>query len=76
MARGSNTGNRAVVRGAESALDNFKYEVARTIGVNVPQDNYWGDVPARQCGAVGGEMVRKMIQMAEENLAGRTPTRR
>jgi small acid-soluble spore protein A (major alpha-type SASP) len=76
MARGSNTGNRALVRGAEQALDSFKYEVARNIGVHVPEDDYWGDIPAAQCGAVGGHMVRKMIEMAEQNLAGRTPTRR
>lgn len=76
MARGSNTGNRALVRSAESALDNFKYEAARDIGVQIPDDNYWGDLPARQCGAVGGHMVRKMIEMAEESLAGRTGTPR
>lgn len=72
MARGSNTGNRALVHGAESALDNFKYEAARDIGVQIPEDNYWGDLPARQCGAVGGHMVRKMIEMAEQSLAGQT----
>ena len=71
MAQGSNTGNRAVVRGAEPALDSFKYEVARDIGLQVPQDGYWGDLPARSCGAVGGHMVRRMIEMAEQSLAGR-----
>ncbi len=75
MAQGSNTGNRAVVREAQPALDSFKYEVARDIGVQVPQDRYWGELPARQCGAVGGHMVRRMIEMAERSLAGRTTTR-
>lgn len=69
MARGSNTSNRALVREAEGALDNFKYEVAREIGLNVQQGDYWGDIPTRQCGAVGGQMVRRMIRMAEENLS-------
>ncbi len=72
MAQGSNTGSRAVVRGAEPALDSFKYEVARDIGLQVPQDGYWGDLPARSCGAVGGHMVRRMIEMAEQSLAGRS----
>jgi len=76
MARGSKTGNRAVVREAEPALNNFKYEAARDIGVRIPDDRYWGDIPSAQCGAVGGHMVRKMIEMAEESLAGRTGTRR
>ncbi|PSR34655.1 MAG: acid-soluble spore protein [Sulfobacillus benefaciens] len=76
MARGSSTGQHAVVREAAAALDQFKYEVARDMGIQIPEDNYWGDIPARECGAVGGHMVRKMIEMAEQTLAGRTPTRR
>ncbi|NMP23223.1 alpha/beta-type small acid-soluble spore protein [Sulfobacillus harzensis] len=72
MAQGSNTSNRALVRGAERALDQFKYEVAREIGLQGIEDGYWGDVPSAQCGAVGGHMVRKMIEMAEQQMAGRT----
>lgn len=68
MAQGQR--NRILVRGAEAALDQFKYEVAREIGVQPPQDGYWGDYPARQCGAMGGQMVRRMIQDAESRLAG------
>lgn len=71
MARGSNTGNRALVQGATRALDQFKYEVARELGLQGVEDGYWGDIPSRQCGAVGGHMVRKMIEMAEQQLAGR-----
>jgi hypothetical protein len=32
---------------------------------------YWGDVPSRDCGAVGGQMVKKMIEMAEQQMANR-----
>jgi small acid-soluble spore protein A (major alpha-type SASP) len=71
MARGSSS-NRALVREAGPALDHFKYETAAEIGVNPPPDGYWGDLPARQCGAVGGHMVRKMIEIAEQSLAGRS----
>ena len=70
MARGSGS-NRILVQQAAQAMDQFKYEVASEIGVNPPADGYWGDLPARQCGAVGGHMVRRMIQMAEQTLAGR-----
>jgi small acid-soluble spore protein A (major alpha-type SASP) len=72
MAKGSNTGNRALVRGAERALDQFKYEIAHELGLQGVDDGYWGEIPARQCGAVGGHMVRKMIEQAEQQLAGRT----
>ena len=71
MAEGQRT-NRILVRGAERALDQFKYEVARELGIQVPQDGYWGDIPSRLNGAVGGHMVRRMIQLAEQQLAGRS----
>lgn len=63
-------GNRALVPQATQALDSFKYQVAAEIGITPPQGGYWGDLPARQCGAVGGHMVRRMIQLAEQQLAG------
>ncbi|MDI3316608.1 MAG: alpha/beta-type small acid-soluble spore protein [Bacillota bacterium] len=72
MARGQQS-NRALVKEAARALDQFKYEVASEIGVNPPQSGYWGDLPARQCGAVGGNMVRRMIQLAEQNLSSQYP---
>ena len=74
MARGTQS-NRAMVRGAERALDQLKYEVAQEIGVNPPQDGYWGDLPARDCGAVGGHIVRRLIEQAERQLAGPTEYR-
>ncbi len=69
MAKGSQ-GDRQLVPEAHQALDNMKYEIAAEIGVPVHQgsEDYWGDIPARDCGAVGGEMVRRMIRFAEENL--------
>lgn len=74
MAQGQSS-NRVLVREAAQFLDQFKYEVAQEIGINPPQDGYWGDLPARQCGAVGGHMVRRMIEIAEQQLAGRTAGR-
>ncbi len=72
MAQGQKR-NRALVRGAEQALDQFKYQVAGEVGITPPPDGYWGDLPARQCGAVGGHMVRRMIQLAEQQMAGGAP---
>ncbi|MDI3316357.1 MAG: alpha/beta-type small acid-soluble spore protein [Bacillota bacterium] len=69
MARGSSN-NRVLVKEAARALDQFKYEVASEIGVNPPASGYWGDLASRDCGAVGGQMVRRMIQQAEHQLAG------
>ena len=56
---------------AAQAMEKFKYEVANEIGLNVPQSGYWGELTSRDCGAVGGHMVRKMIE-AYENQAAST----
>ncbi len=77
MAKGSSNNNRAAVSGAEQALNQFKYEIANEMGMQQQvQDGYWGEVPARQCGAVGGHMVKRMIEMAERSLAGRAGANR
>ena len=48
--------NKLVVPEAKQAMDNFKYEVASSMGVNLKQ-GYNGDLTAKQNGSVGGEMV-------------------
>ncbi len=69
MAQGQRR-NRVLVQGAQQALDQMKYEIANEVGItNQIQGGYWGDVPARYNGAVGGQMVRRMIQLAEQSLA-------
>jgi hypothetical protein len=71
LAKGSiNRRNQIVVQGAEKALDQFKYEVASELGIQ-PDQGYWGNLTSRECGAVGGHMVRKMIEQAESQLAGK-----
>ena len=54
---------------AAQAMEKFKYEVANEIGLQVPQTGYWGELTSRDCGAVGGHMVRQMIESYENNLA-------
>lgn len=61
--------NQIVVREARQALDNFKLEVANELGVNYNGD--LGALTSRQNGYVGGIMVKRMIQSAENQLAGR-----
>ena len=59
--------NRAAVPEAKSALDKFKYEVASELGVPL-SDGYNGNLTSAQNGSVGGYMVKKMIQYAEQNM--------
>ncbi len=66
--------NRLLVPEANQAMYQFKYEMAREVGIeNQIQGGYWGYISSRDCGAVGGHMVRRMIQQYEQSLAGRTP---
>lgn len=66
--------NRNVVPQAREALDRFKYEVASEIGVPLKQ-GYNGDLTSAQNGSVGGYMVKKLIEQAEQNMANTTPMR-
>ena len=48
-------------------LQNFKTEVANSLNVNMKQ-GYNGDLTSRQAGSIGGEMVKRMIAYAENNM--------
>ena len=65
----SNT-NKKLVPEAMSALDKFKYEVASEVGVTL-KDGYNGDISAKDAGRIGGNMVKKMIQQVENNMANK-----
>ena len=55
---------------ARQALDNMKYEIAGELGINLKQ-GYNGDLSARDNGYVGGYMVKRLIEQAERQMAGR-----
>lgn len=59
--------NKSVVPEAKAALDKFKYEVASELGVNLKQ-GYNGDLTSRQAGTIGGNMVKKLIMQAENQM--------
>ena len=66
----SNNSNKKLVPEAMSALDKFKYEGASEVGVTL-KDGYNGDISAKDAGKIGGNMVRKMIQQVENNMANK-----
>ncbi len=65
----SNSNYKAVPE-AMDALEKFKYEVASEVGVTL-KDGYNGNISARDAGKIGGNMVRKLIQQAENNMIGK-----
>ncbi|OFW76551.1 MAG: spore protein [Alicyclobacillus sp. RIFOXYA1_FULL_53_8] len=70
MAQGQKS-NTLVVQGAAKALDQLKYEVASELGISTPQDGYWGTMTTRDTGSIGGNITRKLVALAEQQLAGR-----
>jgi hypothetical protein len=69
----ANNNNQTLVPQAKQLLNNMKYEVATEVGVNL-QQGYNGDIPAREAGRIGGNMVKKMIQYAENSMSGTSRT--
>ena len=59
--------NKPVVPQARAALNQFKMESAKEVGVNL-KNGYNGDLTSREAGSIGGNMVKKMIQAYEQNL--------
>ena len=59
--------NKSLVPEAKEALNRFKMEAASEVGVNLKQ-GYNGDLTARQAGSVGGQMVKKLIENAENQM--------
>lgn len=59
--------NRKLVPEAMDSLEKFKYEVANEVGVNL-KNGYNGNISARDAGKIGGNMVKKLIQQAENSM--------
>ena len=62
--------NKTNVPQAKEAMNQFKYEVANELGVQLKQ-GYNGDLTSAQAGSVGGYMVKKMIEAQERQMASR-----
>jgi len=60
----------SMVPEARQALENMKYEIAGELGINLKQ-GYNGDLPSRQAGSIGGYMVKRLIEQAERQMAGK-----
>jgi len=64
MARNNNS-NQLLVPGVQSALDQMKYEIASEFGVQLG-----ADTTSRANGSVGGEITKRLVQMAEQQMGG------
>jgi len=58
--------NKLVVPGAKQALDQMKAEIATEFGVHLGPDT-----TARQNGSVGGEITKRLVTMAQQQLGAK-----
>ena len=65
MTNNNRSSNKLSVPGAQQALDQMKYEIAQEFGVQLG-----ADASARASGSVGGEITKRLVQMAEQQLKG------
>ena len=67
----SNTNNTKVVPEAKAALNQMKLEIAGELGMSNYESIDKGNLTARQNGYVGGYMTKKLVEMAERQMAGK-----
>lgn len=63
--------NRNVVPEAKAALNQMKLEIANEIGLSNYDTIDKGNLTARQNGYVGGYMTKKLVELAEQQMAGK-----
>ena len=61
----NNNSNQILVSGAEQAINQMKTEIASEFGVQLG-----ADTTSRANGSVGGEITKRLVQMAEQQLSG------
>jgi len=61
----NNSSNQLLVPGVAQAIDQMKYEIAQEFGVNLG-----ADTTSRANGSVGGEITKRLVSMAQQQLSG------
>ena len=59
----NSSSNQLVVRGAQQAIDQMKYEIANELGVNLGPD-----ATARANGSVGGEITKRLVNLGQNKF--------
>ncbi|HHV39552.1 MAG TPA: alpha/beta-type small acid-soluble spore protein [Tepidimicrobium sp.] len=63
--------NRILVPEAKQALEQLKLEIASELGIENYNNIDKGDLPSRVNGYVGGHMVRKLVEDAQNQIANK-----
>lgn len=68
MPNNNRSSNKLVVPEARQALDQMKTEVASELGMSNYSSMDKGNLTARENGYVGGNMTKKLVEMAQNNM--------
>lgn len=60
-----NNSNELLFAAAQSAIDQMKLEIAREFGIQLG-----AETTSRENGSVGGEITKRLVMMAQQQLAG------
>ncbi len=63
--------NKILVPEAKQALEQLKLEIASELGISNYNSVDKGELPSRVNGYVGGNMVKKLVQTAQSQLANK-----
>lgn len=61
----NNSSNQLLVPGVRQALDQMKYEIAQEFGVQLG-----GEASSRANGSVGGEITKRLVAQAQQQMNG------
>jgi len=67
----ANNNNKIVVPAARQALNQMKLEIANELGITNYDNIDKGELPSRMNGYVGGYMVKRLVESAQNQLAGK-----
>jgi len=65
MANNNRSSNKLQVPGVQEAVNQMKYEIAQEFGVQLGPD-----ASSRANGSVGGEITKRLVQLAEKRTKG------
>lgn len=64
-----NNKNRVLVPEAREALEQMKLEIANELGISNYEDIDKGNLTSRENGYVGGMMVKKLVEQAQNEIS-------
>lgn len=62
--------NTLLVPQAKAALNQMKFEVAQELGISFQPNGYNGNLLTRDAGFIGGNITKRLVQIAEQQLQG------